>query len=690
MIRARAIWVFALIGTVLGMHLLGIVSHGDGSKAAEQNDSRIFLRPGIAELEREIQVLIQAGRNAEALRRAEWIIKTDDTYAPVHTTKALIELQMGNAAAATTELIEAWQLGDRRLPQLVQHPPFDRIRDNPEIREILDTAEAESAPEPNGDAAVPAIVKKGQALVSAQNTVWDPAQQRLVSRFRFPDRLRTKPVMTGKDPLAIHLRKLVQSGRAAGLAGDLYDNRDRRHVALRATKFPQLVHVVYDEPAKAANLEFGYNGAFLFDAITLGNSSTAIKDRQRWRSQPRKAMTEPNGIRALVQSYGANQVYLFPEHRDHDPIADGGQGDVFPANTPYALISQGSSGSERKMMEAVAVILAGLPRDTKAKLKEQGLIAPAVQQIFRRGQAGIETDDDYLSPRAHPTVFDAANTDARRMLDLAQTWQADSFPGAVKLKVISESAGTVAFGDGLSERLFDTPGAIARVHRRLESRREMTISAAETEDPNGRPLSFRWVLLRGDPTRVSIQPEGPDGGSARIEIGWHERRPADSTPSITSDRVDFGVFAFNGVHWSAPAFVSVMFPADQRRAYDAAGQLVSLDFTDDEYAKRYTDPAIVPERDWRDRFAYDATGRAIGWTRTRKGGEEAFTSHGLLVRERDDQNRPLIAELVSYPLSHADGKAPVVVETPTGKLARYTYRNAQDLIGKPTLITAGE
>ena len=36
----------------------------------------------------------------------------------------------------------------------------------------------------------------------------------------------------------------------------------------------------------------------------------------------------------------------------------------------------------------------------------------------------------------------------------------------------------------------------------------MTVSAAETRDPNGRPLAFHWRLLQGDPDRVAIEPLG--------------------------------------------------------------------------------------------------------------------------------------------------------------------------------------
>lgn len=45
-----------------------------------------------------------------------------------------------------------------------------------------------------------------------------------------------------------------------------------------------------------------------------------------------------------------NQMYCYPEHNDFDPE----HGDVYPANAPFWVISQGSSGSDQPFMEAIA------------------------------------------------------------------------------------------------------------------------------------------------------------------------------------------------------------------------------------------------------------------------------------------------------------------------------------------------
>ena len=68
----------------------------------------------------------------------------------------------------------------------------------------------------------------------------------------------------------------------------------------------------------------------------------------------------------LWQNASANALYVHPAHKDYEDR------DLFPANTPYLIVSRGSSGSDRPFLEAVAMILAAFRPDTKAKLAEPG------------------------------------------------------------------------------------------------------------------------------------------------------------------------------------------------------------------------------------------------------------------------------------------------------------------------------
>ena len=205
-------------------------------------------------------------------------------------------------------------------------------------------------------------VKGGLARVEATNTAWNPATERLEPRFAFAAEPAGGPVPQARGNAARDiLDDLWTKGRAAGNHGDLYDNRDRGHSRLDPADHPQLSHVAYAEAARAADLDYGLNERLLFDRPTIGNSSTAITGGALWRSLPRAAMTRPDGTGPfrLWQNAAANHLYVYPAHKDFTDE----DGDLFPANTPYILVSRGSSGSDRRFLGALALILpASSPR----------------------------------------------------------------------------------------------------------------------------------------------------------------------------------------------------------------------------------------------------------------------------------------------------------------------------------------
>ena len=443
-------------------------------------------------------------------------------------------------------------------------------------------------------------------------------------RFAFPEKA-DGPVLPSRPKTAALeiVREHWKHGRAAGNRGDLYDNRDRGHSSLKPEDFPQLAHVTYDAAARAADLDYGLADRMLFPGPTLANSSTAITAGALWRSLPRAAMTEPDGTGPLRlwQNAAANQLAIYPAHRDFTPD----KGDLFPANTPYLLVSRGSSGSDQPFLEAAALILAAFRPDTKARLVAENLVVPTVQMVFRRSLRTVTSRDDYLGGPGNPAAFSGADINAARMASLANAIKADAIPPQVRLAVLEEDLGTPGvdyFGDGLSEQLFDTPAAIARVWRSRAGRRSILVSAADTADPNGRALSFEWRLLQGDPDKVRIEPMD-DGATARIILDWHDPFPiSDDDPTVTA-RIDIGVFANNGVHDSAPAMLSWYCPPTEARTYaagpDGAPRPLAIDHADPGRAEAYADPLLVPAADWRDAFATDETGRVTGWTRTRAG-----------------------------------------------------------------------
>lgn len=475
----------------------------------------------------------------------------------------------------------------------------------------------------------PAIrAQEGIVLLTPENTQILPGQRRL-ARVEFSPRPR--PVLGPKKNDAAHqlLRRLVASGQAAGNLGDLYENRDRNHSRLKSEWFPQLTHVVYNDAFQKQGVDYGVGLTMLFDAPVIANSSTAVNKGPAWRSLPRLALTAGGGAQRLYQNYVTGQIHVYPAVKDHGPE----RGDLLPANTPYMLISQGKSGSDRPHLEALAMILAALRSDTKALLRRKGLIASTVQMVYRRARVGVRSREAYLSGAAHPTAFKDRDIALARMVGFANAILPSEVPPMVQLKVLEERLGSEGidfFGEGLGEQMFDTPSAIARVWRSREGRRSMVVTAAGTKDPNGRNLTFEWIVLRGDRNRTRITSLSEDGSSARIEIDWQDRQPAPGSPDILSSRVDIGVFAHNGIHDSAPAFISVLLPHHETRDYDfetgGSPRVKSVDWKPSK--GMYVDPRVFPMVPWRDVYKYDENGELLGWMRYLRRGEEEYNIQG--------------------------------------------------------------
>ena len=591
----------------------------------------------------------------------------------------------GKTGAAFDSLGDAVRLGFASKAIIARDPDFDSLRAHPRYRALMaeiDAAVAAARKRPPVRIK-PALIVQGRAVVDASNTAWDPRNNILLSQFAFEPKAQSKIVQSGDDAVAKLLNDWYRKGEAAGNNGDLYDNRDRGHSRLSAGLLPQVAHIVYGPEAHEAGVDYGVNPGIMFNATTLGNSSTALTNTFAWRSQARLVLTSPDLIGRAFLQYISNALYVYPEHRDHEA----GQGDLMPANTPYMLVSQGSSGSDQPFLHAVAAILAAFRPEVKDFLRKRGLVMPTVQMIFRHGQSQVRDDADYLSAKAHPSVFSSKTIDLVRMIKLAHGLEADAVPPLVKLAVVEEDkakAGVDYFAPAsIGENLFDTPSAIARLVRSTRYRRRIVVSAGGTKDPNGRALTFHWVVLRGDAARIKIRTLGKKGEKAEIQIPWHDRRAVPFSPDLTTDRVDIGVFASNGTNISAPAFVSFFYPGDQKRSYDQNGRIRCVDYNDAAFRRRYVDPLLFPARDWRDCYEYDAAGRLTGWNRLAGKTLQRFTRNGEKIVETDDAGRPTRAESVLYALEPTKAGRPKIVQLPIGRFVGYRYQSADDRLGTP-------
>jgi hypothetical protein len=412
------------------------------------------------------------------------------------------------------------------------------------------------------------------------------------------EELKKKPITSDSGEVGKLLQKWWQEGTAAGNVGDWYDNRDGDHSPLDLRPYPQLQKIPYTDEDIKARRHWALTVATR-PQVTFGNSSTSSSVTQGG-SNPRHAYCTPRGPLLLAQQYRSNNVYIYPEHRDHDPGHNGwgdGYGDLYPTNTPYLLISQGSSGSDQAFMRAIPFTLAAFRPEVKQKLIDSGLLMPTMQMILRSTNKHLTGPKDYLSDKAHPSVFEGSWVDALKMVKLAHEITAETIPPLVQLKVLEESSaenGRDYFElPGVTERLADTPAVIARVWRGKERRRRLVVSAADSFDLNKKPLTWTWVVLRGDDKQIQIMPRNEEGSEVEIVVPYHPRRPVTPGSSLESNRVDIGVFAHNGTYHSAPGFITYFTLDNESRAYDEQGRILEIAYGAGEVDVRVSNHSVL-------------------------------------------------------------------------------------------------
>ncbi|MGE4550620.1 MAG: hypothetical protein AAEJ57_04460, partial [Opitutales bacterium] len=434
---------------------------------------------GILDLPRfqaeEMQVItfIRAKKLDEAETSLLAMAKRYPKSPTVHYNLACVLSLDGRVEQAFEYLEIALALGFRKAEHIEQDPDLINLRKDERFAAILEAAAAPFADQtwPQFAKPTPALGKYGAVVVTESNLAYNQRSGMFMALVQVEDDLKDKPVTEGKGEIGKLLAEWYAEGTAAGNVGDLYDNHDGDHSNMNFRSFPQLTRVEFGQKIRAEKLHHGLQRHFIYNGITIGNSSTALTHGLYWRSQARGALTQPNGASRLALHYVRNHLYFYPEHRDHDVGRNGkggGHGDVFPANVPYLVISQGSSGSDRIFMDAFMTTLAALNPEVKKKLAGTGSLISTLQMIFRRSNRNLQGDDDYFTGKAHPTVFDARNLDLEKMIRHAHDLEDDALPPFAQFKVVREDLpvpGRDYFDFRPHQRLFDTPCAVARVYK---------------------------------------------------------------------------------------------------------------------------------------------------------------------------------------------------------------------------------
>lgn len=458
--------------------------------------------------------------NMEAICRKGLALMPGDATWQYNLACALAYRAKPDAALDALEI--AVKAGFRNAKAIEEDGDLKRISSNVRFKAIVQEArDTADLPVPGVPRPQTARLTQGTRLVLTRpNLSWDFDRGLYVANFRFlrgasesPEARAANYNGPAKELLAVWLA----DGTAAGNAGDLYINRDRDHSRVKLEDFPLLSELRFEGAAKRKDVDKAIPNTLYPGAAVVGNASLGVSTTNAIISLVRAAMQDAAAMLSLQQCYLENQFWAFPALKDFDPSAGL---DRLNGVTPCALMSVGVSGSDRYYVRSALAAAAALRPDTKKSVLERNLFGPLMQYLFRRTQRGVVTEDDYLSPKAHPAAFSRATLDPERIVMLAHGLAPETVPPAV----LPLSAFVPILQTDL-EREFDF--------------------RFSPHPANAEGVAFTWRVVHGDAKRVTITPG--EGGDVHFSVDCR---------SLTN-RIDVACFAKTAASgWGAPSFVS--------------------------------------------------------------------------------------------------------------------------------------
>ena len=424
--------------------------------------------------------------------------------------------------AALDALELAVKAGFRNAQAIEGDTDLKRISSTARFKSIVQLArDTAGLPVPGRPVPKQARLTMGTKLVLGKaNLVWDFDRGLYTALFKFmrgsgesPEAMAALYDGPAKEVLAAWLADATASGNA----GDLYINRDGDHSRVDLKDFPLLSELRFDGEARKKGVSRAIPNTLYPNAAVVGNASLAIVATNGSCSLVRMAMQDAHSTVSLQQCYLNNQFWVFPAHKDFDPATGL---DRFNGVTPCALMSVGSSGSDRYYVRAALAALAAMKPAVKAAVKEKNLFGPLMQYLFRRSRKGVECEADYLSEKAHPTAFDRASLDAAKVAALAHDLTVESVPPAA------------------------LPLSAYVPVKKTDLEKELDFRFSPYPQAEG--ISFCWRVVHGDPGRVKICP-GKDGA---VHLSVDCRGLAS--------RIDVACFAKTlKSEWGAPSFICI-------------------------------------------------------------------------------------------------------------------------------------
>lgn len=421
----------------------------------------------------------------------------------------------GRRDEALDELEEAIRLGYRDVKAISGDADLAPLASVPRFKDLVEYA-GELADSPlslvNPLYATPAEGRFGDTVVlGEQNVTWDFDAGCFVARVEL-------------------------TGPAAPNAGDLYFNRDNGHSVPVVTNWPGLTSVKLDRDARQRNAGLDFPD-MLFPYPVFGNCSRALTVGPYWRSLPRALMTtEARRLRLMHRLYLSNQFWVYPAVFDFP--GPGTNGDVFASVTPYWLATQGRSWSDQYYLRAGLRVSRSLKPEVKASVLARGLLAPTIQALVRKSLKGVRTEEDYLTPLAHPTAFAPNGIDIVRLEHTAADLAADAVPPVAFITGVTTPP--VVPRPPVPELTYTAPCAWAFILRADKPVRTFFIKAK-----GGAEYAFAAVHDEKGLAKV----EQVEPGVAKVVI--------DRSGMTPTNRIDIGVFAKGPkTGWGAPSFVS--------------------------------------------------------------------------------------------------------------------------------------
>lgn len=620
----------------------------------------VYDMPGVwprhAQLRQDLVGAIRRGdiRTMESVCRSALELMPRDATWQYNLACALAYRETPDQALDALDKAIDW--GFRDANQMAKDSDLARLAQDGRFPKLIEKARALAGKPVDGvPVAAPASVPAGDALTLAEtNLVWnfDLGVFNALVNLKEPRRALSDlaagyGASQGTGPERPYVAAWLSEGTGAGNTGDLYVNRDGGHSAIRVSDFPNLTAVRHAPAPGHPNLFLDlpnelYGGVPVFGNISRGRLSGLF-----WRSFAREAMTSPGNAPRMDLFYRDNQFWVIPCLNDYGNPAIG---DVFPCAAPFQLVTLGRSWSDLPFVRAALAASASFRRPTKQAIVRRRLLGPTLQYLLRRTRKCVASDADYLTAKAHPTVFDAKELDLVALVHRAHDMKMEDVPPAVNLGLVNSTLFPVRYPtpgrdypDTPSELLFATPSAICLVLRAPEGTRDF-IFRATTAPENDPTADFVWRVVHGDAKAVKIAaPLGetvntPERGFAQITI---DRR-------ALKGRIDVACFArSHGTPYGAPSIISFTPVSLETRVYRADGKLDSIDYTNPNAV--YCDPMIALPRQWKDTYEYGADGKCTGYVRSYNGKPAAsFLPTGERVVARGADGAPTRAVRVKY------------------------------------------